>query len=166
MDPAHAAKERPFITQVALDKLRRKDPDCAFSHCCALAAGSGTAERNGLAAARTQALEAALESLQGQLGQLEAALSAKGADAADHKAAAAAAGQRAEAAEARVRDFEGEAEQLGSQVASLQVTLPDGSSRDLVPRFWPPGIIARTGGTGARLLTARHLRRRDPCLSV
>lgn len=145
--------------------MRRKDPDCALSHCCAPAAGSGTAERDGLAAARTQALEAALESLQGQLGQLETALSAKGADAAAHKAAAAAASQRAEAAEARVRDLEGEAEQLGSQVASMQVTLPDGSSRDLVPPLLATWHHCTHWGHETFDSIKSPVERGEPCLS-
>ena len=53
---------------------------------------------------------------------MEAALATKTADAAGLQAAVDAARQRAEAAEARVADLEAEAERLGEEVATMQVT--------------------------------------------
>lgn len=74
-----------------------------------------TAERNDLSAARAQALEEAVETLQQQITQTEIALATKSAELTDTKAANA-------ELEARVVAAEAGANQLGDQVADMQVS--------------------------------------------
>lgn len=92
--------------------------------------------RDQVQAARLAELESAVESLQAQGRALEEEVARKAAAEQRQWAAAAAAAARADAAQGRARSLEQEAQDLGRQVASLQVR-PCSACRHVLP---PPAL--------------------------